>query len=199
MKSLAPKYDVILANIARHISLTAEEKKFFCSLLKFKKVRKRQYVLQAGDIARYENFVSKGLLRAYYIDEKGAERIVQFALEGWWIGDMASFNNDTPAVLTIDALEDSEIFQIEKQDFDLLLKRVPKFERFFRILLQNAFVAFQGRILCHLMGGAEERYLQLFARYPDFEKRIPLRHIASYLGVTPEFLSRLRKKLAKRK
>ena len=199
MKTSRVQYDIILAHVARFVSLTADEKKFFCSLLTLKKVRKRQFVLQAGDVAQYDFFVTKGCLRAYYIDESGAERIVQFALEGWWIGDMASFTGGTPALFTIDALEDSEIFLIDRRGWDLLFERIPKFERFFRLLLQNAFVAFQRRILSHLAGSAEERYTELIRRYPGFAKRIPLRHIASYLGVTPEFLSRMRKKMLAKK
>ena len=199
MKSPSKQYDALLAHVEHFITLTTEEKKFFCSLFMPKRVRKRQYVLQEGEKAVYENFVTRGCLRAYYIDENGEERIVQFALEGWWIGDMASFTGGSPALLTIDALEDSDLLQIDKQSMELLYERVPKFERFFRLLLQNAFIAFQNRLLSHLTRSAEERYLELNSRYPGFAQRIPLRHIASYLGVTPEFLSRMRKRLAKRK
>ncbi len=191
-------FERILANVAKYISLTASEKKYFCSLLTLKRLRKRQYVLQAGEISRSDSFVTKGCLRAYYIDDDGNERIVQFALEGWWIGDMASMATGQPAKLTIDAMEDSEVLQIEKKNFDLLVEKIPKFERFFRLLLTNAFIAHQHRILSHLSGGAEERYLELRTKYPNFEKRIPLRHIASYLGVTPEFLSRMRNHISKR-
>lgn len=199
MKTSLTQYDTILAHVARYITLTTEEKKFFCSLLTFKQVRRRQYVLQPGEIARHDFFVTKGCLRAYYNDESGAERIVQFALEGWWIGDMASFISSSPTLLTIDALEDSELFLIDKPGWDLLFERVPKFERFFRLLLQNAFIAFQRRILSHLAGSAEERYAELIRRYPGFVQRIPQRYIASYLGVTPEFLSRMRKNKGKKK
>jgi len=199
MKSRPTPYDTILANAARIITLNAEEKKFFCSLLRVKQIRKRQYVLQAGDVSRFETFVNKGCLRAYYIDDDGNERIAQFALEGWWIGDMASFTRGLPAKLTIDAMEDSEIIQIEKADFEMLLERIPKFERYFRLLLTNAFIAHQHRILSYLSSTAEERYAELLTKYPGFEQHIPLRHIASYLGVTPEFLSRMRKRLTKKK
>lgn len=198
-KTSSTPYDIILSNVAKHITLTAEEKKYFCSLLQPKKFRKRQYLLQSGDVSHRENFVTAGLLRAYYIDDEGNERIVQFALEGWWIGDMASFSTGLPAKLTIDAMEDSDVLQLEKNDFELLLERVPKFERFFRILLTNAFIAHQHRVLSHLTSTAEDRYAELRTKYPGFEQRIPLRHIASYLGVTPEFLSRMRKQISKKK
>lgn len=193
------QYEIILANVAKFISLTAAEKKFFCSLLQVKRVRRRQYVLQAGEVSMFENFVNNGCLRAYYIDDKGNERIVQFALEGWWIGDMASFERGTPAKLTIDAMEDSEILRISKENFHQLLERVPKFERFFRILLSHAFIAHQHRVLSHLTDSAEERYNELRTKYPGFERRIPQRHIASYLGVTPEFLSRMRRRHTRKK
>ncbi|MFA5834591.1 MAG: Crp/Fnr family transcriptional regulator [Bacteroidota bacterium] len=199
MKTQTIPFDSILKSVTHYITLSSEEKKIFCSLLRVKKLRKRQYLLQAGDVSRFEQFVSKGALRAYYLDEKGHERIVQFALEGWWIGDMASFYSGQPATLTIEAMEDSELFQIDRNDFDTLLEKVPKFERFFRILLTNAHIAHQRRVLSHLTGSAKERYLELRSKYPAFEQRIPLRHIASYLGVTPEFLSRMRKKLSKKK
>ncbi|MCK9408633.1 MAG: Crp/Fnr family transcriptional regulator [Bacteriovoracaceae bacterium] len=199
MKTNSESFHSILNNVAKHITLTAAEKKFFCSLLRVKKLRKRQYLLQAGDVSRFEQFINTGALRAYYLDEKGHERIVQFGLEGWWIGDMASFFSGLPATLTIEAMEESELFQIERNDFDVLLDKVPKFERFFRILLSNAHIAHQRRLVSHLTGSAQERYLELLAKYPAFEQRIPLRHIASYLGVTPEFLSRMRKRLTKKK
>lgn len=198
MRTKSTPYDSILRNVSLHITLTAEEQKYFCSLLRAKKLRKRQYLLQAGDVSRFEQFINRGLLRAYYLDEQGHERIVQFALEGWWIGDMASFFSGLPATLTIEAMEDSELFQIDRNDFDSLLATVPKFERFFRILLTNAYIAHQRRVLSHLTGSAEDRYRELQTKYPAFEQRIPLRHIASYLGVTPEFLSRMRKRLAKK-
>lgn len=164
--------------------------------MKVKRLRKRQFLLQAGEVSRAESFVVKGCLRAYYLDVRGHERTVQFALEGWWIGDMASFASQTPATLTIEAMEDAVLLQIGKEEFETLLNTVPKFERFFRLLLTNAFIAHQRRVLSHLSGSAEERYLRLRTQYPSFERRIPLRHIASYLGVTPEFLSRMRARLA---
>src|SRR3989304_4568791 len=131
-------YKNVLATVARHITLTKTEAEFFCSLLKTKKLRKRQYLLQEGDISRHETFVDKGCLRTYYIDNNGIEHIIQFALEGWWTSDLVSFYTGKPARLTIDALEDSDLLQIDKPGLDLLYERVPKFERFFRIQFLDA-------------------------------------------------------------
>ncbi len=185
-------YDLILKNITRFIELTDEEKKFFTSLLKIKKLRKKQYLLQEGDISRYEYFVNKGCIRAYSIDEKGQEHIVQFAIEDWWIGDMYSFLTQTPARLTIDALEDSELFCLDSSSLEILFKQVPKFERFFRLLVQNAFIAGQRRIIETMSLTADDRYCSFIEKYPLMEQRLPLKQIASFLGITPESLSRIR-------
>ncbi len=186
-------HESILKNVSQHIKLTQEEEKFFISLLKHRKLRKRQYLLQAGDVSRYENFVAKGLLRAYTVDAKGQEHIAMFATEGWWTSDLYSFLTNTPASQHIDALEDSEVFSIEKPDLEKLYEAVPKFERFFRILLQNAFVANQNRILASISETAEQQYLNFIKKYPSLEQRIPQHQIASFLGITPETISRIRK------
>ena len=186
-------YDLILQNISRHIQLTTKEVEFFTSLLKPRTLRKRQYLLQAGDVSLYETFVIKGLLRAYTVDKTAQEHVVLFASEGWWISDMYSFLTNTPATQHIDALEDSEVLCIEKGDLERLYNDVPKFERFFRIILQNAFVANQQRIIASISQSAEELYVNFVKRYPTLEQRIPQVQIASYLGITPETLSRIRR------
>lgn len=185
-------YDLILKNISRFITLTPEEEQYFTSLLKLKKIKKKGYLLQEGDISRHQYFVNKGCLRTYTIDEKGLEHIIQFAIEDWWTGDMFSFLTQTPARFTIDALEDSELLCLEKNALEELYVKIPKFERFFRHLLQNAFIALQERIVANLSQPADERYCTFITKYPYMEKRLPLKQIASYLGITPESLSRIR-------
>jgi len=188
---------LILENISRHIDLHKDEVEYFISLLKQRTIRKRQFLLQSGDTSRHETFVVKGLLRAYTVDKSGYEHVVMFASEGWWISDLYSFLTQTPGSQNIDALEDSEVLQIEKQDLEKLYIEVPKFDRFFRILLQNAFVANQQRILASISQTAEEQYMAFVKKYPSLEQRIPQHQVASYLGITPETISRIRRNLTK--
>ncbi len=192
-------YDLILENIARHIELEQSEIDYFTSILKSRKLKKKQYLLQAGDICRHEYFINKGCLRAYLTDNDGADHVLQLGIEGWWIGDMYSFLTETPANYHIDALEDAEVLMIDKHSLENLYKAIPKFERFFRIIIQNAFVATQRRVIENLSQDAEERYIQFVNRYPAFEQRIPQHQIASYLGITPESLSRIRRQLTEKK
>ncbi len=189
-------YDLILSNVSKHIQLTDEEITFFKSVLRPRKLRKRQYLLQAGDVNQFENFVNKGCLRAYTVDAEGQEHIAMFGLEGWWISDLYSFLTNTPATQNIDALEDSEVLSIEKSDLEALYDRIPKFNRFFLKLLQNAFVAHQRRILAANSQTAEEQYLDFIGRYPSIEQRVPQHQIASYLGLSPETISRIRRQQA---
>jgi CRP-like cAMP-binding protein len=187
-------YELILKNISRHISLSPAEEKYFLTLLKPRTLRKRQYLLQAGDVCRYESFVTKGCFSAYTVDANGAEHIAMFAIEDWWISDLYSFLTGTPATQHVEALEESEVLQIEKNDLEKLYVEIPKFDRFMRILLQNAFVANQQRILASISQTAEEQYLGFIKKYPTLEQRIAQHQVASYLGITPETISRIRKK-----
>jgi len=190
-------YDLILSNISRFITLTPEETGYFTAILQFKKLKKKQYALQEGEICRYEYFVNQGCLRTYSIDEKGHEHTVQFAIEDWWTGDMYSFLTKTPARYTIEALEPSELLCLEKNALEMLYLKIPKFEKFFRHLLQNAYVAGQQRIIESMSLTADDRYCNFIERYPEMEKRIPLKQIASFLGITPESLSRIRNQYAR--
>lgn len=192
------KFNVILRNLSRHITLTPDEAGTFRSLLTYRRYRRRQYVLQEGDVCRHENYVLSGCLRAYSIDRDGFEHVMMFAIEDWWISDLDSLLTQRPSNLAIDALEDTEVLQIDPPSIEQLYRHVPKFERFFRILLQNAFVAHQRRIHDIIARTAEERFDDFAARHPAFLQRIPQKHIAAYLGITPEFLSRIRKKKAAR-
>lgn len=189
-------FELILQNISQHIQLDKNETGFFTSLLEHKTIRKREYLLKQGEICRTENFIAKGCLRMYSIDESGFEHIVQFGMEDWWISDLYSFLTKTPANYSIDALEETEVLQLNKPNFDLLFEHIPKFERFYRLMFQNAFIAHQNRINKNLSFTAEQRYADFLKQYPQLEQRISQKYIAAYLGMTPVFLSMLRKKLS---
>jgi CRP-like cAMP-binding protein len=190
--------DLILQNISRHIQLDKTETDFFTSLLQPKKLKRKEFLLRQGDICKTENFILKGCVRTYTIDDNGFEHIVMFGMEDWWVGDLYSFLTQTPATYFIDALEDTEILQISKANLDKLYVRVPKFERFFRLILQNAFIAQQQRINQNLSFTAEQRYLEFIKKYPQLEQRLSQKHVSAYLGITPVFLSMLRRKLSRK-
>lgn len=189
-------HPLLEAGLSRHIQLTDEEKELLWQSVTLRKYRKRQYVLQAGDVCRYESFVVSGCLRAYYVDDAGTEHIIMFAVEDWWTSDLLSFLTQTPAQLNIDALEDAEVLQIERSALEALYHKIPKLERFFRIMMQNAFIAQQQRILFNISKTAKERYQYFIEKYPKLEQRLPQHQIAAYLGITPEFLSQIRKQLS---
>lgn len=178
------------------LPLNEEEKSVVEGVFKERKIKRRQFILQEGDISRYNSFVVEGCFRMYLVDEKGKEHNLQFAVENWWIGDIGSFHSEKPSKLYIEALEDSIILQIKKDDQLKLFVDYPKFNRIFRVFTENALVSAQRRILQNISSSAEERYLDFLNRYPSFFNRISNVQIASYLGITPEFLSTIRKKIA---
>ncbi len=186
-------HDLILQHIAQHIQLDEAEKAYFSSLLKHRRIAKRQFLLQEGEVCRHEYFVVKGCLRTYEMDEGGQEHVLMFSIENWWAGDLYSFFTNTPTRYNVEALEDTDVLMLDFQAHQLLYERVPKFERYFRILFQNAFIALQRRVISNISKTAEERYLEFLERYPTLEQRVPQHQIASYLGITPESLSRIRR------
>jgi len=187
--------DLLITNISKHISLTAEEIDFFTSLLKARFLASGEFLLREGDICKYESFVTKGCLKTYYVDENGFEHIIDFSIEEWWADDLYSLLTQTASKSNIKAIENTDILQIGKTDLELLYQKIPKFERFFRILFQNAFITQREQINLALSASAQERYLLFLKKKPYAEKRFSQKDIASYLGVTPQFLSTLKKKL----
>jgi CRP-like cAMP-binding protein len=185
-------FDLILKNVAKHISLTAKEGLCFLSLLKEKEYSKKEFILREGQVCKYINFVNSGTLRAYYTGKTGKDATIMFALTDWWVTDMFCFINQQPALLNIVAMEQSSVLQLQKDDLDTLYDKIPKFERFFRIILQNAYIREQLRVMDNISLSAEERYNKFLTKYPQIVKQVPQKQIASYLGITPEFLSAIR-------
>lgn len=188
-------YEEIINHIERDIDLDQAEKEEFTSVLFEKKLSKKDLLIKPGQWVQAEYYVVKGCLKAYYLSETGDKHIIQFAIEDWWISDFEAFFKDEPASLYIEAIEDSYLLGIDKEVLEPLYQRIPKFERFFRIKTTNAFVALRSRILSSLQKTAKERYLDFCETYPQIESRVPNYHIANYLGIKPESLSRIRKEL----
>lgn len=179
------------------LPLDDKEKSYLEKVFRERKIRRRQYILQEGEVCRFNSFVVEGCFRMYLVDAHGKEHNLQFAVENWWIGDIGSFYSEQPSKLNIEAIENSVIFQIKKEDQLTLFVDFPKFNRIFRVFTENALISFQKRVLQNISSNAEERYLDFIETYPNFFNRISNVQIASFLGVTPEFLSTIRKKLAK--
>jgi CRP-like cAMP-binding protein len=188
---------LLISNIQRFLPLTDEEKYMILSIMKPKKIRKRQYLLQEGDNSKYSAFVLSGCLRCYFVDQNGFEHILQFAIEDWWIADMMSFTSGKSSRLNIDALEDAEVLLLTREDQLALFERSPKFEKYFRIITENGMISNQQRLLDNLSLPATDRYKNFINKYPLFMQRIPQTQIAAYLGITPEFLSKIRSQISK--
>jgi CRP-like cAMP-binding protein len=192
-------YELFFQSFNQKVSLTSSEEEKIKHYLTPKKLRKKQYLLQEGDPCKFVAFVEKGALRSYSIDEKGSERIVQFALENWLISDLYSFLTGEPATYTIDAIEDCELVLINKSAHEELLKTLPKYETWIRLQITGAYIALQKRLTSIISFTLEERYEGFTTIYPQIVQRVPQHMIASYMGLTPETLSRVRKKMTARK
>lgn len=191
-------FSTIKQHVARFIDLTEEEETEFTGLLRVNRVKKKQCIVQPDFTCRYRTYVVSGVMRAYLIDEKGQEHTVAFAIEDWWITDFYSYIHQVPAILFVEALENSVLIQIDYNNEQLLLDRIPKFERFFRIVTQRAFAALQRRMLSNLSKSAEARFNEFVTQYPTIMNRVPQYALASYLGFSTEFLSKIRNKRAKK-
>jgi CRP-like cAMP-binding protein len=192
--------EAIIKNIRRHIEPTEEEIKIFLSLALAKTVKRKELLLKEGNVARHQFFVLNGCLRTYTIDSGGKEHVLMFAPEDWWCsGDLFSFFSGEKSVNNLETLEPTTLLQISKDNLDILYQRAPKFERFFRVLFQNAFVFHQNRINANLSQPAEGRYDLFTKAYPGLESRIPQKYIASYIGVTPEFFSQMKANTLRKK
>jgi CRP-like cAMP-binding protein len=191
--------DTISQYVARHIQLTGKEQEYFLSLLRITRVKKKQFIVQPDFICKYRTYVFSGAMRAYLVDDKGQDHTIAFAIDDWWITDYNSFIFQQPATLFVEALEDSTLIQIDYNTEQLLMETVPKFERFFRIITERSFAFLQQRMLSNLSKSAEERYEEFLHKYPAIVQKVPQYALASYLGMSTEYLSKLRNnKVAKK-
>ncbi|SFW66408.1 Crp/Fnr family transcriptional regulator [Chitinophaga sancti] len=184
--------------VSKYIRLTAEETEIFHSLLEYRKVKKKHFLLREGEICQFEAFILKGCIRTYYVDKSGTETILNFAVEGWWVSDLSSFSEQTPSTQNIETLEDSELLVINYENKKILFDVIPAFEKVFRILVQRSLGVLQQRFYAGISQTAEERYLAFIEKYPQVVQRVPQHQIARYIGVSPEFLSKVRSTLYKK-
>lgn len=171
----------------------------FCGLFRQMTIRKKSFLLREGEVCGFEGFVAKGLFRVYHIDHNGFEQILYFAIENWWITDIDSFTNQKPSQLFIEALEDSEVLLIDKKDKDFAYANLPKIEKLFRVMTQKTHVALQRRMIDNLSKTADQRYVDFIEKYPAHYERLTNLQIAAYLGISHEFVSKIRRKIAGKK
>ena len=188
----------ILQNIAKHVSLIPEEETLFLSKIETKQFKAKTILLSSGEISKNTYFVNSGILRSFNINDNIIEHVLHFACQGWWIGDMYSYISGKPGDLFIEVLEDAEIVIITKENHQKLFEEIPKLERFFRILTENSLVAHQERLMDNLSLSAEERFDKFCKKYPTLINHIPQKQIASYIGVTPEFFSKMKSKMLRK-
>jgi CRP-like cAMP-binding protein len=191
--SLAP--ELLRTHLQSRVSLSDDDFAAFQSYLRPQTLNKRQHLLQAGEPCTHLAFVTQGCLRSYSLNAQGQEHTLQFAPEDWWVSDMYSLLTQQPSSMNIDALEDSQVLLLAQADMETIYARFPVFERYFRLLMQSRFVALQERVNASLSQTAAEKYQHFLRNYPGIAQRVPQHFIASYLGITPESLSRVRRQL----
>lgn len=190
--------EMIIQNISKHITLNHQEELLFLSKVETKHFKSKTLLLNAGEICKYSYFVNSGLLRSFNINDNIVEHVLSFACKGWWIGDMYSLLSQKPGNLFIEVLEDAEVVLLSKENQEILYTKIPKLERFFRILAENSLVTHQERLMDNLSLTAEERFEKMCKKYPTLIQKIPQKHIASYIGVTPEFFSKMKNRMLKK-
>lgn len=192
----SPYHALLLKHLAQRIALSEEEQHYVCSRLSVRTVLPRQYLLQQHEVCRHENYVCQGAFRSFHVDERGVEHTLHFAWDDWWITDLASFLSQEPATRHIVALQKSVVLQLSYEQREELLRELPVFEQFWRLLHERACLAQDQRLLHSIALSGAERYAALLRTYPTIEQRIPQKYIASFLGITPVFLSQIRRNRA---
>ena len=184
----------IISQINKHVPLEEKEALYFTSLFIPAKIKQGEFIEKTGKVSTNFVYVNSGCLMTYFTDIDGTDHVIQFAMARWWTGDLHSFTQEEPSIYSTRALADSEVFFLPKDDMDTMLEKLPRLERYFRILFQNSIVSHQHRLIQNLSVTADQRYENFSKRYPSLEQYVPLKYIASYLGITPEFLSKIRRK-----
>lgn len=186
-------WDLLFSNIkGKGVALSEDEIQILKDYFTHKKYRKHQYVVQEGDVVQYEYFILKGLTRTYRVDERGQEHILRFTPEDWWAGDLGSSLGKIPTIYNIDCIEETEVLRIGIDDLETMFEKIPQMNKYFRLLYQKSIVAINARITGNLTQSATRRYEEFIKRYPQIEQRVPNHQIASYLGIAPQSLSRIR-------
>lgn len=188
----------LVSHFKNYFPLSEQESEALSTRVSERRVKRRQFILQQDDICRHYNFVISGCFRMYAVDLNGAEHNLQFAVENDWVTDFSSFYSEKPSRLYIEAIEPSLILQIRKADLLHLFINYPKFDRNFRIITERKYIELQDRVLSNISSTAHDRYVHFIEQYPELSNRLPNTQIASYLGITPEFLSKIRKEFSKR-
>jgi CRP-like cAMP-binding protein len=187
--------DLLLNNFRRHVAISDEEAQVIHSHSSERRFKKGEFITKEGEVNRYTNFIEKGSVRVYYIDSSGQEHIIQLGISGWWTGDFPSFISQKKGILYTETLEPTTVLCLSYENLQILYRDVPVLERCFRLLIQNAYASFQYRILQNLSLDAEQRYLAFSEAYPEIDRQISQKHIASYLGMSAEFLSKIKKRI----
>jgi len=189
---------LILDNIALHVSLTPQEQELFLSKTETKLIKAKTILLNSGEVCKNSFFVNSGILRSFTINDHIVEHVLNFACQGWWMADLYSLISQKPGNLFIEAIEDCELVLLSKENQEKLYLEIPKMERFFRILTENALVANQERVMDNLSLTAEARFDKFCKRFPSLIMHVPQKQIASYIGVTPEFFSKMKANLLRK-
>lgn len=188
----------LLQHLKQYIQLTEAEEQIIIDHLTPRTFKRGEFLTKEGEINRYTNYIVSGATRVYYIDQAGQEHVIQLGMKNWWTSDFSSFITQTKGILYTEALEKTEVLSFSYEHLQEVYRQVPAMERFFRLLIQKAYAAFQRRVLESLSMDAEQRYLAFRDMYPDMDQHLSQKHIASYLGMSAEFLSKIKKRIVEK-